>query len=521
MTIRDLPSAERRWLAIAAAFCAALSLLLFGADFTVDGLTYAVRVETGRHLYHANHMLPNYVWWVLQQGLDALGWAPRAVITMQAFNVIFGLAGCVVLYGVLRSFASVTNSSLLILLIFFSFGWWAFSHEPEVYVPALALICFQLPWLLDSQKPGRWQLVALVALCAATIGFHQQHVLWYFVALALLWRQAGSIRDKGLWTFALAVPALVLALYVVIGLQHGAFESTHSIAEWFLGLAYSEDGGVSTHRATAAPLHRLALALAAAGNLLVPWTLVAQPIWVIGLAALALFALFGVLLWAAWSRREKWAELRWIAGLALAWLLVYFFFALVWEARNVEFMLPLLLPAAVLAAIVLGNHRSRLLVAAVAVLVALNLALSHVPDSQVPLRYSLALAVDDQYDLTLGDALITEEKNTVLYLNYMRGKPVKFIAGAVSHAMHLNVATERFERQFRGQIRRSDRVFTLEQATRGRLYWMAKRLPWVSENSMRDVDTLEERLYDRLIMSEVPGLENVWQVSLPHARPAR
>ena len=114
-------------------------VILFGADYTVDGLTYAVRVETGLHLFHANHMLPNYVWWVIQNALEAIGMTPRSAFTIQVFNVIFGLAGCTVLYGALRLYASPLNSGLLVSLIFFSFGWWAFSHEPEAYVPALAL----------------------------------------------------------------------------------------------------------------------------------------------------------------------------------------------------------------------------------------------------------------------------------------------------------------------------------------------------------------------------------------------
>ena len=102
------------------------------------------------------------------------------------------------------------------------FGWWSFSHEPEVYVPALALICFQLPWLLSAKQPGWGALCGLVILCAATIGFHQKHVLWYFVALKMLVMNLGSWKDSRLIASPRAVCDIALLDCLHFALGSGA-----------------------------------------------------------------------------------------------------------------------------------------------------------------------------------------------------------------------------------------------------------------------------------------------------------
>lgn len=512
--IENSASLERPMMILALIVCGALSLIWFGADYSVDGLNYATQVETGRQLWHPNHILPNYIWWGLQQTLQAFGMTPRAVVTIQFFNIVFGLAGCAVLFTVLRRFASVLNSTLLILLVYFSFAWWGYTQEPEVYIPALALICLQLPLLFDQQPPGWKGICLLVILCSAAIGFHQQHVIWYFVALTLLVHRLGDWGDRRVWVFALAVPILVLALYVALGLRHSAFDSLQSAAEWFLGFAWSQEGGISTYRVAAAPLHRLALAIAAVGNLFLPWTLIIQPTMVIVAAVTAVSSIAGTIVFAGWrQRRGRSRESRFMVKLLWAWLLAYFAFAVLWEARNVEFMVPLLIPLSLLSAVLLGNYRSPVLLVSITLVVMINVFLSHIPDSKIPYRYQLVLALDDAVNLRPADALITEERNTVMYLNYIRDKSVRYIPGAVSHLTHVNIPREQFMSRLNQRMDLSDRVFTLELATRGRLYWLARRLPWVSETDRGTIDSMEQQIYGTLTLLPVDGIEaDVWQV---------
>ncbi len=479
-----------------------LQLALLNHDFTVDGLQYAAAVERGEPLLHPNHLLYNALNHVLWRTLGLLlPSAPAAAWTMQMVNIVAGCVAAAALTQIAAKRAAAPVAAAIGVLLLAGFGFWTFSQEPEVYVLPAALVAVSLLILERAHLASR-HAAALALLCAAAVLLLQQYVFWFPLLLWLAWPKLQARGRLLLLTVPWLLPLLV---YVALGHANGAFESFDALLRWFLGYGWTADG-IGTYRAPPPLAARAGGLLLALGNLWFAYELVASP-WAWPLAAAAVLA---VLISALPTCR---APLRRGSVPLMLFIGVNLLFTFWWEARNIEFLLPVWIGFVALLALHADRLRSRWLAVGVLLVFAINAALAMLPQRDWPMRYQLAGALADAAQLGPEDVLLTEELNTVLWLGYFHDRPVRFAPGAISALMHADRDPALVARTIDAALARGQRVFTLEFAEHGRLRALAARLPLLGRPMPEGgVDAALEQAYAGFELQPVAAVPGTYEV---------
>lgn len=442
---------------------------LFNHDFTVDGLRYAAQVEAGAPLFHPNHLIPNLLFRALWRALGAAGVDVRAAWAMQAANVLAGIATAVCLARALAPCAGVGRAFVLALLYAFGFAAWNFAQEPEVYMFPSFAVAVSLAVLWRASALGWGRVLTLGALAVFAVLCLQQYVFWYPALLALAWRaDLGASRRAKLGMLALGVPLTCIAVYLGVGFTEGAFTDISHTLGWFLGYAWDAQHGFGTYRPPPPLGARVLGAALGLGNLVFAYE-VAASTWTLALAAIGTLALVWLLAQAALAARGP------ASGVVLAWTAANFLFALWWESRDIEFLFPVWLGMVVLLGLGASALDRRMLGFALVLVVGINFAVAFWPQRDWPARYRVAAALAEHERLGIDDMLITEELNTVSWLSYFRGVPVRFLPGAVSAAMHASASVADARAQLDRALADGCRVYTTEPDERGRLDAIARR----------------------------------------------
>lgn len=472
----------------ALALVAIVYFAAFNHDFSVNGLRYAGDVERGVDLFHPNHLLPNALFRIAYLAVQLFA-NVRAIWVMQAINAVAGAVAAAALAAIAARRAGATTALLIAALYAFGFAAWNFAEEPDVYALPAAAVALSLA-LLDAREAVDWpRLLALGALAVFAVLTLQQYVFWYPALLALVARrELGVDRTRKLATLALGVPAACLGAYLLVGAAQGRLQDGDGALGWFLGYAWTPHG-LATYRAAPALAGRLLGTLLGLGNLVFAYEVVLWP-WALALAVAALFPLLWLVTRTAASLWRTPPATRSPALIVALWGLVNLAFAAWWESRNIEFLFPLWLAAVVLFALAApALHRPALALAVVAV-AGVNGAVAFVPQREWPARYGVAAELARREQLHGGDVLITEELNTVSYLQYFHGIDVRFQPGAVSAAMQASVPVAQARQALETALQTGARVYTTELDDHGRLYALAR---WFAPLGRRGFDGDVER----------------------------
>ena len=244
----------QRWL-IRCAPAAAVFILLLGL-YTLtnpvnhseanDGYSYARSAEAPgwSGLCHGQHLLYLPVCKALLIGARQAGLADRAFPVMVWFSRVCGaLAAVAFAFLVRRRFMTAPqdpeNAGALRIAAWTgagglacSYGFWRYSNEAEIYIPATLLIL--LAWLAAAGPPGR-QTAALSGLCGALACLlHIFAAIPIFAALPLFYLWQRRIRDAA-WHVALAG--------VLCGSVYLSIHGTRAAAEIVAGGAGQPEGG--------------------------------------------------------------------------------------------------------------------------------------------------------------------------------------------------------------------------------------------------------------------------------------
>jgi hypothetical protein len=513
---RSAAGAEGGWRVqfVLVAVVAGLYTLLFNRDFTVDGLAYATAVESGHPLFHSNHLLFNAIHHGLWRALDGFG-PQRAIWWIQGVNAATGVLTVTAMSIYLSRRAGAIRAALLAGLLAGSFAFWSFAQEPEVYLPPLGCVAVSLALLRDPRCAPGWAQVAMVSMLAVfAILLLQQYVLWYPSLLMLLADRLGTdaARRQKLAFVAIAVPLVCLAVYLGIGFALERVRDLDGLLHWLLGYGWSQDAGVTTYR-TPPPLPARVAGLGLAlGNLVFAYEVAQTPLRMLA-ATITGLGLVALLL-AGW--RAAWHARAADAGALVLFLVLNLAFAFWWEARNIEFLLPVAFAGMTLAGYGASRLQPALLATVLLVVVAINAFSAFWPQRTTPERYQEVLALHRQVELRASDAVIAEELNTTRWLAYFHGIDTTFLPGAVSAAMHGDQALADARRELLDALAEGRRVFTLERAQRGRLRALAERFAVLGRAGYAgEVETDLDRLYDGLVLEPVQGLPSAQRVLAP------
>jgi hypothetical protein len=217
-------------------FAACLSI--YGALPTVnyywDGLIYAdflERADTfGPALFHPNHLIYNFVGFLIFRLFHNLAFSDRALFALQYLSIFFASAAVAIFYLICRRFfVSVYLSLTVTGILAFAASWWRFATDANVYVISIAFLLLSFFFLVDTPpKP----VLAAISFFGALL-FHELAVLFLPAGCLALWlaevEQDSRKRIRNIAVFALLTAALIILSYLSAfysisgGLDAGAF----------------------------------------------------------------------------------------------------------------------------------------------------------------------------------------------------------------------------------------------------------------------------------------------------------
>lgn len=370
-----------------------------------DSMTYIGDIEAGGGgLFHPHHLFYNAA------VAAVAGVVGGAVGTVGALlNALAGAVGVGLVYAILRgpggaerrlALAGAAGAAV-------SAGFWYYSGCVEVYAIPLALLLGTLYVALSGSMTAR-RALAVGALHGVAMLFHQIHVLFGVVVLAVLWRQRREVSFLGRAAlYVLGGSILVLAGYGAVlafvvrpenpeaawlWFTHYAQGDTFwhplaltTIAKAGVGFARSVIGG---HFAFALEPVQRAMTAAFPQNALVDEIYLVRgltttaALGLLAAAAVAGFALVGLLAAGLRGVRQRPEGVRRVLAPLAAWVAVYSAFFLFWEPHNVEFWIPQATALWMIVALLWVGRSARaatVLTAAVAIIFGVNLVGTIVP----------------------------------------------------------------------------------------------------------------------------------------------
>lgn len=207
---------ERRatfaWLVIAG-LCAVAAVLALRASWqTPDALAYMMSAATGQEMYHPHHLLYVPIVRLMFDALRALGVVADAVLAAQVHNTLLGVAASITTFFIVRRWGGSLGAGVLAALaLLASRGFWAYSTQADVYVPAtacLAGVTLLLP------RPGEaavgWKTLGITVLLALGTLYHQTNIL--LIVPVAYWY--GSLRGRKAWQ---ALGLVLIGTCVLVG----------------------------------------------------------------------------------------------------------------------------------------------------------------------------------------------------------------------------------------------------------------------------------------------------------------
>lgn len=336
-----------------------LIYLLGTRSFTGDGLDYSVGIASGEGMWHPHHLLFIPMNNLLLKFFTGLGWEVNAFGVAQIHNAIFAGIGIGAFYRIQnRIWKGDWIQWVFLAGLLFSFSYWTYSTQVEVYVPSL---CFLL-LLVRGGKPA-WRVLYL----ALAILYHQANVIFIlpllFQAILVGNRQA-LMREVLLYASA---GILVIGMYFFGMSQQGIPLGMNGFFAFTFSYELTGHPGWGTWENVDLPGLK-ALFLSQVEGLLVPWTPGLKWLtWPIGLLIMGLLGAWAILGKQATgvrkndSRPEDYKQLWSLGWLVWLWVVVYLFFFWWWLPSEGEFSVLIVPGLLILASLLLAyvNQRYR------------------------------------------------------------------------------------------------------------------------------------------------------------------
>jgi hypothetical protein len=194
-----------------------------------DGVVFAANIEHGNiaGLFNPHHLLYTWIFYIIHNLMvAALGFDVQAVDVMLWSNVILGAIGVGLFWTLLSRMIEDDGLALLMtLLAAFSFTWWHYSTDADVYILTtvlLLLAAIRLEWIIRHRAPRNGDFVYIGLLHAASVLTHQLNIFWIVcVAGCLIWGVVPGTRSDRLrwwWIYFLSMGIPVAACYFGIGI---------------------------------------------------------------------------------------------------------------------------------------------------------------------------------------------------------------------------------------------------------------------------------------------------------------
>lgn len=202
-----------------------------------DSINYLNHIVRGEHLFHQHHLLYHFL---AHEWLGILKPVFPDVsdhYIVEAFTAIWGsstLAACYQFFRI-RFSLSVFMAALGVSVIAFSYGFWFYSVNVEVYAPPLFFLLVSLFYI--TRKEARYHDLWKMALMHSfAILFHQVNILFGFVIIYWIYVNRKSFEPVNFFVqYALIGLFLTGGLYFIIGWIVEGHNTGPLFMDWILG----------------------------------------------------------------------------------------------------------------------------------------------------------------------------------------------------------------------------------------------------------------------------------------------
>ena len=185
-----------------------------------DAYQYARLAEQGRgaELFHFHHLLYLPVMQGLFRLLQGAGYAGRAFPLLMGVSMVCGALTVCLFTSLLARQRGVAGALPFSLGLLFSYGFWRYACEAEIYIPA-ALFAVGAFWLASDSAKGVWRTVATAVMASLGILLHLVNVIPLAGGMTLYYILRRRFKAAG--AHLLLVTILVAAVYAGAALTAG------------------------------------------------------------------------------------------------------------------------------------------------------------------------------------------------------------------------------------------------------------------------------------------------------------
>jgi len=305
-----------------------------GIQQTGDSLGYAISIKTGEGLFHPHHLLYNPLVRPFYLILSAISTSCDAILAAQLHNILWAILAVVATYIVINHLYQSRRGGILAgLCLLLTRGFWGYTTQVEVYVPATACLIILASHIITQKSllmKKTDQIYMAIIFCMAVF-FHQTNVLFCIPLAFYLYAEHGKPGLKiwlNMMIFSFIIVASVYVLAFVI--STGTWR-----LKWFIRFLFSytkfrnPEWGQFSHfgpegirqllgsQASTITVWPGTLAVTLAGSVIMIWH--AVQIW----------------------KKNRYYKIRLFL---IIWLAVYYLFFLWWLPSDNEFFIVTLVP---------------------------------------------------------------------------------------------------------------------------------------------------------------------------------
>jgi len=211
--------------AVMFSFIAVVLLSLFRSlEQSPDSLSYATSIRSGEGMFHPHHILFAPAVKAIYLFLSICCSTYDAIISAQIHNILWAslaTAGAYIATQKVTGSAFIAGATSSLFLI--SNGFWLFSTQTEVYVPATAPLIMLTALLLESRgKIDLSQTIFSIILLSLAVLYHQSNVLFCIPLFFLVGGGDSGTNLKRYLSIILPAGLLTLIFYLSVFIASGA-----------------------------------------------------------------------------------------------------------------------------------------------------------------------------------------------------------------------------------------------------------------------------------------------------------
>jgi hypothetical protein len=207
--------------------------LLYGfraAAQTGDSLNYAHSIKTGSDLFHPHHLLFNPIIRFLFVLVSSLGRTVDVIAVAQIHNILWAIAVILAMFFIVcYLMKSVSWGAAAAVLLLLTKGFWAYSTQVQVYVPAIGCLAILTALLILRGRFVRTYLgLLMVSLLFSLSIFYHQSSIFFAIPMGFLLMADENRGDRKTLPIILSLSGCIVLLAYILAFLSIAGEKTLS-----------------------------------------------------------------------------------------------------------------------------------------------------------------------------------------------------------------------------------------------------------------------------------------------------